>query len=345
MTTPDRRDSVFQQRLDGWQTTRDAGDFTMSLQIDPRSDTAMGDLYRLVDAVNAQAGVYGIDVNEPSRRFGQSSVALAAQAQKHGVEGIPHITCRRDHNSIANEILAAVAFGGLRKVLVMSGDEPNQHLARMLGRYRRLDNLGITRRVQTALPSDEAAELLGLMRQALHNPDGNVLELLRTLDAIRRGEYMGRRSMPRVRFAIGVVYDHTLEGQALVKEQDRLRAKRDARANSVWGQPVFTMGQLEQLLETTQGIWEGPLLPGVWALESKQKARRLNAKVPGVVVPQEIIDKLPDESADAETREAVGRELANELRYRIIDGKLCAGVYLVAPLREPWNTLKMLNGH
>lgn len=335
------KDSAFQRCLE------DKRRFTLSLQIDPRSDTSMGDLYQLLDAVRDNDQLGAIDINEPSRRPAQSPVTVAATAQRHGVEGIPHITCRRDHLSIVNEILAAVTYGGLRKVLVMSGDPPEHHLRQSLGRSRRLEQLGIERRLREVDP-DGADELIGLLHRALNNPDGDILELLKLLDKIRQGEYLGTRGMKPVRFAIGVVFDHTKRGRALEREKDRLRAKRDARANSLWGQPVFTIGQMHELLESIQGIWDRPVLPGIWPLENREKALRLNRLVPGVEVPQEVIDQLPEASDDpqeAERRRAVGRRLARELLDQIRSERLCAGAYLVAPLRQPWDTLKMLNGH
>jgi 5,10-methylenetetrahydrofolate reductase len=145
-----------------------------------------------------------------------------------------------------------------------------------------------------------------------------------------------------VRFAIGVAFDYT--SAHIARERERLAAKRRTSANFVMAQPAFTVAQAEQLLRAVDGVWDRPVMPGIWPLQSREQAVRLNETLPGVTVPEEVIAAMPSRTEGAERCEQVGRELARTLIHRLRDEHLFAGAYIIAPNRDPWRALKMLNG-
>ena len=102
-------------------------------------------------------------------------------------------------------------------------------------------------------------------------------------------------------------------------------------------QILFDLEYLDRFLERFGGASPIPLLVGLWPLKSLQLARRLHNEVPGIVVPEPVQDALERAGADAP---AVGMELARELLEEAREK--AAGVYVVAPFRQPLGVLDLL---
>jgi methionine synthase / methylenetetrahydrofolate reductase(NADPH) len=76
---------------------------------------------------------------------------------------------------------------------------------------------------------------------------------------------------------------------------------------------------------------------GLWPLPSHQLALRLHNEVPGIVVPEPVQDALRDAGPRAPE---VGAAIARELFAGVRDS--AAGVYVVAPFRQPLGILDFL---
>ena len=72
------------------------------------------------------------------------------------------------------------------------------------------------------------------------------------------------------------------------------------------------------------------MLVGVWPLRSHAMALRLHNEVPGISVPDSVLDSLQGAGPDAP---AVGLELARAL----VDGSRsrAAGIYVIPPFKRP----------
>ena len=80
-----------------------------------------------------------------------------------------------------------------------------------------------------------------------------------------------------------------------------------------------------------------PFLVGLWPLRSHQLAVRIHNEVPGMVVPESVQERLRQAGAGApEVGLALARELLAESREK------AAGVYVVAPFRQPLGVLDLL---
>ncbi|HWQ00737.1 MAG TPA: hypothetical protein VN449_01345, partial [Gaiellaceae bacterium] len=94
---------------------------------------------------------------------------------------------------------------------------------------------------------------------------------------------------------------------------------------------------LDSFLERLGGPSPIPVLVGIFPLTSYRLARRLHNEVPGIVVPEELQERL----RDAGTRETeIGFGHARELLAAARDR--AAGVYVVAPYRKPLSVLELL---
>src|SRR5207253_8357798 len=125
----------------------------------------------------------------------------------------------------------------------------------------------------------------------------------------------------------------------LALELDRFHEKVEAGARFAMTQTLFDLGYLERFLVELGGSSPIPLLVGVWPLPSYQLALRLHNEVPGIIVPEPIQEELRDAGPRASE---IGRRVARE----ILEGsrELAAGVYVVAPFRQPLGILDFLAG-
>ena len=125
----------------------------------------------------------------------------------------------------------------------------------------------------------------------------------------------------------------------LDREVERFRWKLDAGAEFVITQPVFDAGPLLQFLERAANLRKVPIIAGIWPLLSLRMAEFMKNEVPGVFVPDPVIDRM----AACDTKESaleegisVSRELLQSLRGAI------AGVQLATPLGKIQYALSVL---
>src|SRR5690606_16417469 len=107
--------------------------------------------------------------------------------------------------------------------------------------------------------------------------------------------------------------------------------KVEAGAEYAITQPVFDLGQLFSFLERIdrEGI-RIPIIAGVWPLVSARNAEFLANEVPGVVVPDSIVERMrraSDQGKEAAVEEGIliAQEMLRDARPRI------QGVQVSAP--------------
>jgi methionine synthase / methylenetetrahydrofolate reductase (NADH) len=154
---------------------------------------------------------------------------------------------------------------------------------------------------------------------------------------LNRGEdYNGKALDAPTSFFPGVAVNPSADD--LDEELDRFRRKLEAGARFGMTQILFDLSYLDRFLEEFGGTSPIPLLVGLWPVKSHQLALRLHNEVPGIVVPQPVQDALERAGADAP---AVGLALARELLVEAREK--AAGVYVVAPFRQPLGVLDMFS--
>ncbi|MFC1598250.1 methylenetetrahydrofolate reductase [Patescibacteria group bacterium] len=290
--------------------------FTISVQIDPRSDIDSEAVAGVLSEIYQLGEIQAVDVNARCSQVAWDSVLTSCAIQNRGFNAIPHVTCRdASFGGVMNQVLAAVTHFRLQTVLVIRGDDPRPE-------FRRCGHGG-----------------KGVFQ-------GGTVKLVQALDDLRLGRHVPDLLIPRVRFAIGVAFDQNAEN--IKRERRRLAYKRDARANFVMSQPVFNLDQVKLLQAGLKGIWDRPVMVGIWPLQSREQAVELNANLGGVVIPDSVIGQMPAVNGGGpeaeEHAKAVGRKLARELLDHIRDNRLFNGAYIISPNRKPRESLKMLNG-
>jgi homocysteine S-methyltransferase len=91
------------------------------------------------------------------------------------------------------------------------------------------------------------------------------------------------------------------------------------------------------VVERLGGMTPVPLLVGLWPVTSHALALRLHNEVPGITVPDPVLDRLARSDARAAAEGvAIARSLLEEAR------DLVAGAYVVAPFGQPERVLDVL---
>ena len=136
------------------------------------------------------------------------------------------------------------------------------------------------------------------------------------------GVALGKHTDPRTHFTIGAGVEP--EAHDMKRELSRLQQKIDNGVDYIMTQPAFHHKPLAAL-DKFRG--QKPFLIGVMVLTSFEHAQRM-ARVPGVVIPDEIIQRLAA-LPNAADQTKVGQEIAAEqIRWLVREG--WAGVYLMS---------------
>jgi len=253
------------------------------------------------------AGVDAINLPDGPRASSRLSPMIAALEieQKAGIETVLHYCCR-DRNLIGMQadFLGAQA-AGLRNILIITGDPPK------LGSYPDatgvfdVDSIGLTR----------LANLLN------HGLDLGMLKI-----------------DPPTSFVLGVgVNPYALD---LDTEIERLEKKVEAGADFVITQPVFAVEAFSHFLDRI-GHLEVPVIAGIWPFPSLKNAEFMRNEVPGVIVPDDVLERMRSCGTKEEAR-AEGIKIAGEIVKEIVP--LVNGIQVSAPLGNISIALEVIEG-
>jgi homocysteine S-methyltransferase len=233
-----------------------------------------------------QLKILGIDVvNVPdgpggSARMSALAVAVLVQ-QQAGLEPILHYACRdRNLLGMQSDLLGAHAMG-IRNVLIITGDPPK------LGSYPDA----------TAVFDVDSIGLTNVVTRLNHGLDIG-------------GQAIGHPTA----FHIGVAVNHAPLN--LDDEIRRFNYKVEAGAEFAITQPVYDVAHFERFLERIRNT-RIPILAGLTPFESVRHAEFMANEVPGVSVPEGLLDRLREAEARggaAAEGLAIAHEIAGRLR-------------------------------
>jgi homocysteine S-methyltransferase len=279
------------------------GRFVTSVQIDPPLGANYEGLLEVAAAVHG-VGAY-VDINDnATARVGMHPLIVAAALERRvGIETIPHLTPRDSTVMGLESVLLGAHAEGVRNLLAVTGDPPEIGDYPGSGGVYEVDSIGLTHLVSH----------------------------------LNRGEnFNGKAIDAPTSFFTGVAVNPIADDPD--EELDRFRRKLEAGARFAMTQIVFDVGQVEAFLERLGGSSPVPVIAGVFPLTSYRLALRLHNEVPGIVVPDALQAALRD--AGPSERE-VGFAHARELLAALRD--VAAGVYIVAPYRQPLSVLDLLD--
>jgi len=231
--------------------------------------------------------------DNPTAAAHMSPVAGAALVAAAGLEPVVQLTTRdRNRLGLTSELLGAWALGA-RNVLCLTGDPPQ----------------------------------VGDHPDAKSVYDLSVMELIRLADGLRRDGRLlsGAQIDHPPRYLIGVADVPLTPGYAF----DRLEEKAEAGADFVQTQIVFDVEAFDAWAEKARarGIFERMfVLAGVAVARAAKTARYINERLPGVTVPDRVLELLDEAGPDAE---AEGVRLTVEVVAKLKTIQGIAGIHVM----------------
>jgi methionine synthase / methylenetetrahydrofolate reductase (NADH) len=241
--------------------------------------------------------IRGVDViNVPDGPLATSRMSALALAvlieQQAGIETLLHYACRdRNLLGMQSDLIGAHAMG-LRNLLVVTGDPPREGSYPDATAVYDVDSIGLT----------------------------NVVSRLnRGLDI--GGQNIGRPTA----FHVGVAANP--DAINLDEEIRRFEYKVEAGAEFAVTQPIFDVRAFERFLKRVEGA-RIPIITGIWPFESARNAEFMANEVPGITVPDELLDRMRRAERDGRAVDE-GVTIAREI-VRAITG-MSQGIQVSAP--------------
>ncbi len=248
--------------------------------------------------------VDGVNVTDmQSACLKASSLGLCIALKQSGVEPILQMTGRdRSRMAIQAEFLSAAAFG-IDTMLALTGDHPVVGDCKSSKPVFDLDSVGILK-------------MLTNMEETSKDCGGNDLT-----------------STPK--FFKGAAVTPVYE--PLFLQINKLKKKIDAGAEFVQTQGLFTVEALEIFMnEVERNNLKVKVMAGIIPLKAAGMARYMNENIPGISVPDAMIERLQAAAEEGKARGVkglpmeAGMDMAADLIREIKARNLCHGVHIMA---------------
>ncbi|HUK02520.1 MAG TPA: methylenetetrahydrofolate reductase [Steroidobacteraceae bacterium] len=267
-----------------------SGEFVVTTELTPPKGINLEDIFAKAALLKPCVDAVNL-TDSPRARMAIEPKSVGHLLLDRGVEPIVQITSR-DRNRIAvqGDILGAAALG-ITNFVFMAGDQPKN------GDH----------------PDAKAVF------------DLSTTDLLKAARSLREGhDLAGNELKGAPEIFIGATANPG--GKDLDAEVANARGKIDAGAQFLQTQAVFDPPSLKGYLDAAQ-LGDTKLLAGIIPLKSAKMAAWLNGNVPGIKVPDSLLEEM-QAAAAAGREEDVGIEIAVRL-IRQLPG-LCAGVHIMA---------------
>lgn len=270
----------------------DSGQFAVTAEMAPPKGCDFS--HQLECAELLRDKVTAVNVTDyQSSSLKASSIGMVIKLKQMGLEPVMQMTGRdRSRMAIQGDFLAAAAFG-VENILALTGDHTMVGDCKQSKPVFDLDSVGIL----------QAAKCL----EAGYDCGGNAL----TGEAPKF--YLGACVTPE--------YD-PIELQIL-----KLKKKISAGAQFVQTQGVYDIEHFKRFRDMSEKL-NVKVMAGIIPLKSAGMAKYMNANVPGINVPEEMIARLKD--AGKENVAKVGIEISAELINELKTQGLCDGVHIMA---------------
>ena len=268
----------------------ESGKFTVTCEVGPLKGTDITEVEENATILRDKVDAANITDQQSSvMRLGALTTAYVV-LQK-GLEPIYQCVCR-DRNRIAlqSDLLSAWVMG-IKNVLAITGDLPQ----------------------------------VGDHPEAKAVFDLDSVTLLRAIKGLNEGhDISGNELKGKPDFYAGAVVKVDSDTDASMELQiAKLEKKVAAGAKFIQTQAVYDADNFAKFMKRIEKF-NVPVLAGVIPLRAAGSARYMNANVPGIRVPDDIIQKM----ADAEDRTATGIQLCADLIKQL--KPLCQGVHIMA---------------
>lgn len=253
--------------------------FTITGEIDPPKGANREVVIRQARLLKEHVVAANVTDNPLGIMFMSGLACCAIMQSEVGLEAVYQATCR-DRNRIVlqSDILGAAALG-IRNVLALTGDHPS---------------LGDHPHAKPVFDLD-SVQLTAMLRKMVDE----------------KKDLAGNKLNAAPEVHIGVALSPGLS--PLEPEIIKLEKKIKAGAEFAQTQVVYDVKVMEKLREAIAHL-DIPVLVGIAPLKSLGMAKFMAKNVPGVVVPQEIIEKLEKSKNVKETTIEITADLLREIK-------------------------------
>ena len=270
-------------------------EFVITSEIGPPKGTNIEKMHHHIDFLKDKVVAMNVTDHQSSvMRFPSIGGCLAIK--ERGGEPILQMTCR-DRNRLALQAELLFAYTrGVRNVLCLTGD---------------------------AVPVGDHKEAKGVF-------DLDSVQLLRTVRQLESGKDLGGNELDgAVEFCAGAIV--TPEANPIEPQLLKFEKKVEAGAEFFQTQAIYDLDSFARFMKYARKF-PVKILAGIVLLTSARMAKYMTENVPGIFVPQNLIDEL----AAAPKGEAInkGIEIAGRMIAALKKDSICDGVHVMAIGRE-----------
>ncbi len=273
----------------------DSNKFVITSEIGPPKGTNLEKMYHHIDLLKDKVDALNVTDHQSSvMRFPSIGGCLAIK--EHGGEPILQMTCR-DRNRLALQAELLFAYTrGIRNVLCLTGD---------------------------AVPVGDHKEAKGVF-------DLDSVQLLRTIRTLESGKDVGGNDLDgAVEFCAGATV--TPEANPIEPQLIKFEKKVEAGAEFFQTQAIYDLDKFAKFMQFARQF-PVKILAGIVLLSSARMAKYMTENVPGIFVPQYLIDELANAPKGMALNKGI--EIAGRMIATIKKEGICDGVHIMAIGRE-----------
>ncbi|HDN04607.1 MAG TPA: methylenetetrahydrofolate reductase [Chloroflexi bacterium] len=282
------------------EETLRAGHFAVTAELNPPDSADPNDVYKAAEVLSGVCdGINAVDASGANTHI--SSVGICALLTRVGYEPVYQVTCRdRNRIAIQGDLLGAAAMG-VQNVLCLSGDDV------------------------TVGDQPEAKRVFDL----------DSIQLIRTVRMMRDESVLlsGRKLTTPPCFFIGAAANPFIP--PLDWRPQRLAKKIAAGAQFIQTQYCFDIPRFKEYMNQVrdQGLdKQAFILAGVGPLKSAGAANYMRTKVPGVHIPDEIVERMKKTPKKKQQEE--GKKICLDMIEQIREIEGVAGIHIMAYRQE-----------
>ena len=281
--------------VSSFRDTLNSGRFVVTSEIAPPKGTNLEKMFHHIELLKDKVDALNVTDHQSSvMRFPSIGGCLAIK--ERGGEAILQMTCRdRNRLSLQAELLLAYSRG-IKNILCLTGD---------------------------AVPVGDHKEAKGVF-------DLDSVQLLSAIHLMESGQDMGGNSLDgAVEFCAGAIV--TPEAQPIEPQLVKFEKKVEAGAEFFQTQAIYDLDNFSKFMQYARRF-PVKVLAGIVLLSSARMAKYMTENVPGIFVPQELIDELA--AAPKGEVLAKGIEIAGHMIAALKKDSICDGVHIMAIGRE-----------
>ncbi len=272
-----------------------SGKFVITGEVGPPKGSNLEELGRHIDLLRDKVDALNVTDNQSSvMRY--PSLAGCLLIKEGGGEPILQMTCRdRNRMALQSDLLFAYSRG-INNVLCLTGD---------------------------SVPVGDHREAKGVF-------DLDSVQLLRAVRLMEEGKDLGGNDLDgAIQFCAGAIV--TPEANPLEPQLIKFEKKVVAGAEFFQTQAIYDIDNFKRFMEVARRF-DVKILAGIVLLVSAGMARYMNRNVPGISVPERLIEEM----AGAEKGKALetGIGIAGRMIRQLKEEAICDGAHIMAIGRE-----------